>query len=161
MDALRFQIEFFGGPEDGLLVPAAVFPGQTVLVPVGWSASGGTNRADSIPLSARRAQYKFVVSGRGVDELNQLVVSLRYEFVAVHPQQRHCRQRDWRPDRFAARLWRMFARRRDSGPAMSLRARFAAWMLAPIDYPLKVSTAISSTTSSGARPSSLGSHAVS
>ena len=98
METNRFQIEFFGGPEDGLRVPAVVFPGRTLLIPVGWSASGATNLTDSIPLAARRAQYRFAFSRRGVDARNRPVICLRYQFVAVQAKQRHSQPRG-----FAAR----------------------------------------------------------
>jgi hypothetical protein len=148
MNAKQFQLDFFGGPEDGLCVRAIAFPGRTLLVPVGWSESHDLNPADANHPAVRLAQYELTLSRRDVDAENLPIERLRYEFMGVRSQQRLPRLR-----RFAARLGQMFARPRHEQSTTKVRERIAAWFLAPVDYPLQASPATSPTTSRQVRQS--------
>jgi hypothetical protein len=141
MNAKRFQIDFFGGSEDGLCVRAIAFPGRTLLVPVGWSASRDATPADANPLTVRLAQYELTLSRREVDAEDLPVECLRYEFVEIRSLQRLSRVH-----RFAARLGRIFARPRHKPSTMKLRERVAAWLLAPVNHPLQIAPPPSPTT---------------
>jgi hypothetical protein len=139
MDKGLFQIEFLGGPADGLCVRAGAVPRRTVLLPAGGATSRGP-KSDGVS-AARRALYKLAVGRYDLDAENGPIVRLRYEFIEVHSPERRSRIRQ-----FAARLWIALSLRRCGGLTSNFQEKFRSWMLAPIDYPFRISPSARPTT---------------
>ncbi len=131
MNARLFQIEFFGGPQDGLSVRSSVFPNRNLLVPAGCSTSRVGQSCSAF--TARRARYELAGSRLGVDAENGPVIRLKYDFVEVA-----WLQPESQAGRFAARLWKTLLLRRSGGWKRNFGEMVKAWMLAPIDYPFRI-----------------------
>jgi hypothetical protein len=124
-----FLVEFNGGPKDGLMVEAGFVPSRTLFT----SATMAPTRDASVDgRNHGRAKYE-IASTRVLRDASGLpLIEVRYRFVGLAPRSRTLRL--------------------PGGPWMSkCRAKIAAWMLTPVEYPLQTTHLVSNLAPSEAK----------
>ncbi len=133
MDAYLYHVNFVGGPSDGLVIQTtrATFDSKLTLTLAVSPATTECDRMGSCD-AADRARCTYRRTSRQVcEEGGQPTIHLRYDFLKFETPDREAG--DQTPD-VASQGW--LAR----GRAIGRRAgnKLLAWMLEPIDYPLKL-----------------------
>ncbi len=133
MDAYRYHVNFVGGPSDGLVIQTAraTFESKLTLTLAVSPATTECDRMGSCDV-ADRARCTYRMTSRQVrEEWGQPTIHLRYEFLKFETPDREA---GGRTSDAASQSW--LARCR----AIGRRAgnKLLAWMLEPIDYPLKL-----------------------
>lgn len=134
MNASLFQVELVGGPEDGHFTEVGTFPGRMVFLPSRPMAMSQDEPAGNASPAGHVALYELAHGQYSCDVSGFPIITLRYEFAELGSP--------------GGRTKASAIRRRTERRAVSsntsrwlrrLSQRLAAWMLAPIDYPMKIS----------------------
>ena len=133
MNNNMYRIEFNGGPKDGLLLEVGFVPSRTLYAkaPAAQMAADSAERRHS-----RLAKYELARTRVGRDANGLPVVDVRYGFVGAETRPHSLREQ------IVSRLSQVLPL--PSNRWMSnCRAKLAAWMLTPVDYPLNTRRLVS------------------
>jgi len=125
------QVEFVGGPSDGLVLNGPHFKAQDKLQIPAIPALVRRGQTDSRELVGHWSAAYLLASAHRIVEDRHSTICLRYDFLGYEPLQTQSEREplSQQAPRWLVGLSNWFAQ---------IPSRFASWMLKPIDYPLRV-----------------------
>src|SRR6476619_4556830 len=123
MSATVFEIQFLGGPQDGLRASALALPASRLLFPIGSDTASGLITAYSHVLEGAAAVYQFAYIETGFPHRQLLEPYYRF---AGFTGMGSAKGQQARTGASAKRL------------VKQMMVRFRRWLLEPITYPLQV-----------------------